>query len=313
MSGGGRYRFGSDGSLVIYNVSDADSGSYQCTANNGRERRTVRTRFDVLQLDQDSDNLDYNIQNQQPDPGAPDVRGYSAHTGLPPSDGHDYHDDEDRYDTDLSYDVRGQYAGDQFVARAVIEAQRTVDRALNHTVNILFKNQRHTNRTPAELLNIFRFPSESERELARAGEIYLRTLELVQAKVQEGGRYNLSTFSVSKLISPANLELIGNLSGCETVRRFADCEDLCFHSKYRSIDGSCNNHVNNLWGSSLTPLRRVLSPIYENGFNTPVGHDADKLYNGFKKPNARFVSRTLVASQRDNLDPNLSQMVMQVT
>lgn len=310
MTGGGRYRFGSDGSLVIYNVSDADSGSYQCTANNGRERRTVRTRFDVLQLDQDQDH-DHNIQNQQPDPGLSLERGYSAHTGLPPRD-HDYHDDDDRYDTDLSYDVRGQYAGDQFVARAVAEAQRTVDRALNHTVNILFQNQRHTNRTPAELLNIFRFPSESERELARAGEIYLRTLELVQAKVQEGGHYNLSTFSVSKLISPANLELIGNLSGCETVRRFGDCEDLCFHSKYRSIDGSCNNHVNGLWGSSLTPLRRVLPPIYENGFNTPVGHDADKLYNGFKKPNARLVSRTLVASQRNDLDPDLSQMVMQV-
>ena len=54
-----------------------------------------------------------------------------------------------------------------------------------------------------------------------------------RAKVSEGGRYNLSSFSAASLISPANLELIGNLSGCEAVRRTADCSDLCFHSKFR--------------------------------------------------------------------------------
>ena len=51
--------------------------------------------------------------------------------------------------------------------------------------------------------------------------------------MSEGGRYNLSSFSAASLISPANLELIGNLSGCEAVRRTADCSDLCFHSKFR--------------------------------------------------------------------------------
>jgi hypothetical protein len=41
--------------------------------------------------------------------------------------------------------------------------------------------------------------------------LYFRTLELVEAKVKEGGRYNLSAFSVTNLISPANLELIGTV------------------------------------------------------------------------------------------------------
>ena len=63
---------------------------------------------------------------------------------------------------------------------------------------------------------------------------FTRTLELVEAKVAEGGQYNLSEFSVAKLISPANLELIGNLSGCEAVRRDVPCDDLCYHAKYRS-------------------------------------------------------------------------------
>ena len=42
-----------------------------------------------------------------------------------------------RYDSNLSYDVSGDYAGDKHVARAVAEARRTVDRALNNTVDIL--------------------------------------------------------------------------------------------------------------------------------------------------------------------------------
>ena len=111
----------------------------------------------------------------------------------------------------------------------------------------------------------------------------------MEEKVKEGGNYNLTTFSAAKLISPANLELIGNLSGCEALRREADCEDICFHSKYRSVDGSCNNHIKTLWGASLTPLRRILEPEYENGFNTPIGYDLYKLYNRFKKPNARLI------------------------
>ena len=41
-----------------------------------------------------------------------------------------------RYDSNLSYDVSGDYAGDKHVARAVAEARRTVDRALNNTVDI---------------------------------------------------------------------------------------------------------------------------------------------------------------------------------
>ena len=41
-----------------------------------------------------------------------------------------------RYDSNLSYDVSGDYAGDAHVARAVAEARRTVDRALNNTVDI---------------------------------------------------------------------------------------------------------------------------------------------------------------------------------
>ena len=41
--------------------------------------------------------------------------------------------------------------------------------------------------------------------------------------------------------------------------------------RYRTFDGSCNNLRHPMWGTSLTPLNRLLPPVYENGFNTPRG------------------------------------------
>ena len=35
-------------------------------------------------------------------------------------------------------------------------------------------------------------------------------MDLVEAKVREGGKYNLTQFTVHQLISPANIELIGS-------------------------------------------------------------------------------------------------------
>ena len=176
MEAGGRNILISAGGLVINNLTEADTGSYECEAEEvrgGRAPRMVRTVFRLRQRDP-------RIQSQQPVTSSSQQRSYSAHTGLPRSRDtsrdrvRDRIETDEKYDSDLSYDVSGQYAGDQFVSGAVAEARRTVDRALNHTVSLLFKNRRHTERTPAELLNIFRYPSSSERELARAGEIYLR-------------------------------------------------------------------------------------------------------------------------------------------
>uniref|UniRef100_A0AC34R0R0 Thyroid peroxidase n=1 Tax=Panagrolaimus sp. JU765 TaxID=591449 RepID=A0AC34R0R0_9BILA len=59
------------------------------------------------------------------------------------------------------------------------------------------------------------------------------------------------------------------------------------------------------------PFRRLLSPIYENGFNTPVGWDPDRLYFGFKKPNPRSVSLELVGTPTITPHHRFSAMLMQ--
>ena len=81
----------------------------------------------------------------------------------------------------------------------------------------------------------------------------------------------ISAVNYHQLVSPSNLAAIARLSGCEAHRRSADCRDMCYHHKYRTFDGTCNNLQHPMWGASLIPLKRMLHPVYENEFNTPVG------------------------------------------
>ena len=75
-----------------------------------------------------------------------------------------------------------------------------------------------------------------------------------------------------ELISPEHLHLIAYMSGCSKEMPRIDCSDMCFHKKYRAIDGSCNNLQNPTYGSANRAFKRLLAPRYENGFNTPVGN-----------------------------------------
>ena len=141
----------------------------------------------------------------------------------------------------------------------------------------VFRSSSVNQTNPGDLVRIFRYPPEDQRGVARAAEIYERTLDLVAEKVKKSLQGQLSkvsstNFTYEDLVSPVNLELIANLSGCEAHRRQINCsQDLCYHAKYRAIDGSCNNFQNPLWGSSLTSFKRLLPAKYENQFNTPLG------------------------------------------
>ncbi|VDK83441.1 unnamed protein product [Dibothriocephalus latus] len=96
-------------------------------------------------------------------------------------------------------------------------------------------------------------------------------------------------------LTAEQLAILAQLSGCVQFQHLNPCEkQLCFHLRYRSIDGSCNNLKNPRWGTALAPFYRLLPPVYENGVNTPVGWSPERLYFGFPKPSARLVSYTLL-------------------
>nr|XP_045600702.1 peroxidase-like [Procambarus clarkii] len=62
----------------------------------------------------------------------------------------------------------------------------------------------------------------------------------------------------------------------------------CTPSKYRSVDGTCNNLKNPTWGASFTPFRRALPPEYGDGVSSfRVASDGREL------PSARLISTTV--------------------
>ncbi|XP_038056702.1 peroxidasin homolog isoform X2 [Patiria miniata] len=201
--------------------------------------------------------------------------------------------------------------GDQFVGDSITQAINNVDRAINETRRELF--DRSKPRTPSDLLTLFRFPSMEAMSIARAAEVFEQTLQLIHGHIESGMKVNLTgvEYTYDDLVSRPFLNLIANLSGCTTHSKIVNCSDICYHRKYRTHDGTCNNLQNPEWGASLTPFRRLLRPIYENGFNTPVGWNQSHLYNGHPKPSVRKVSLEVMSTATVTNSDKFSHMLMQ--
>ncbi|CAG5007139.1 unnamed protein product [Parnassius apollo] len=201
--------------------------------------------------------------------------------------------------------------GDEYVNIALTEATRDVDQAISRTMEQLFKND-NSKANLLDLYRISRFPNAPAREVARAAEIYERTLEKVRGFIQSGLKItSADPFNYEQVVSAQHLEVIARLSGCVAHREEKDCSDMCFHIKYRSVDGSCNNFDHPTWGTSLSAFRRILFPIYENGFSHPVGWNKNITYNGYTLPSARLVSTAIISTKEISQDIEITHMVMQ--
>ena len=207
---------------------------------------------------------------------------------------------------------QGSPVTEEVIRNSVAQARANVDRAINGTRASLYDGKA---KSPSEILALFRFPSSGAVELARAREIYEETLSLIQDHVRQGIKLKGDEMGEEKnfhdLLSVSHLQMIMELSGC-TPGQFRDpCTDLCRHSKYRSYDGQCNNLERPMEGVSQSAFKRLLSPVYENDFNTPVGWTPEKLYRGFRKPNARDVSLAIAGAAHIESDERLTAMTMQ--
>ncbi|KAE8749096.1 hypothetical protein FOCC_FOCC004265, partial [Frankliniella occidentalis] len=198
--------------------------------------------------------------------------------------------------------------GDQFVRQAFGEASLAVDRAVNATLRAFQQAERNH----ATLYRAIRFPDASARDVARAADVFEKTLINIRRHVEAGSKMNVTQdFNYTELLSPKQLQLVANLSGCMAHRPTVDCSDMCFHLKYRTVDGTCNNLQHPMWGASLTGFRRVLRPQYENGLSTPIGWNKNVKYFGYPKPSARLVSTSIIKTEAITPDPSITHMVMQ--
>lgn len=84
-----------------------------------------------------------------------------------------------------------------------------------------------------------------------------------------------------------------------------------FHSKYATLDGTCNNLKHPQWGASYTAFRRLLKPIYANGIDTPIAWKKELTYYGYPRPSPRLVSSTLIRTNIITPDTEITHLVMQ--
>uniref|UniRef100_A0A1I7VVU9 Peroxidasin n=1 Tax=Loa loa TaxID=7209 RepID=A0A1I7VVU9_LOALO len=179
----------------------------------------------------------------------------------------------------------------------VKQAKENVNRAINQSKSSINIGEM----SPWEFMKMFKFNVPQDAALTKAREIYEQSLLLVQQYVRDGLKFPINqlpmNFSFESILAVSNIQTIMELSGCVTGPFRNPCTDMCLYSKYRTYDGQCNNMEHQFWGVAQTPFRRNLPPIYENGFNTPVGWNPEKLYFGFRKPNPRLVSMKIISTE----------------
>ena len=89
----------------------------------------------------------------------------------------------------------------------------------------------------------------------------------------------------------------------DTCRPLPDCT---FNTKYRTIDGSCNNLKLPIWGMARTVFQRILSPDYNDGVYEPRFKGSD----GSFLPSPRLISTQLImADEIPREDISLMLMV----
>ncbi|KAL0105107.1 hypothetical protein PUN28_016635 [Cardiocondyla obscurior] len=217
--------------------------------------------------------------------------------------------DYGRATADALVRVRQASATDTLVIRAFQSATEEIDRAINKTLSSLFSPEGSKHVNPFRLA---RFPNAISRAAARPAELFERTLVNIRRMVDAGNKANVTgVFHYEEILTSEQVKEIERLSGCTSHRRRQNCTNRCFHHKYRTVDGSCNNLRHPTWGSSHTGFRRVLQPIYENGFSMPIGWEKGRRYYGYLKPAARLVSTTLISTHHITSDDQITHMVMQ--
>ncbi|XP_077865815.1 peroxidasin homolog [Saccoglossus kowalevskii] len=190
--------------------------------------------------------------------------------------------------------VDGAFTRDPVVDASFHEACNQVDRAIEQSMKTIKHNKNP--KSPSDLLRLFRFPTRDMIRAALPEEILERTIAIVKdhdasVKSMRKRRHTEDENDDDTRLTQDMVGEIAAMSGCNDFP--VTCHDMCFHSKYRTIDGTCNNFDRPTQAASLTPFARIIAPVYENGFNEPVGWNTNKMYDGFHKPSPRKVSYTI--------------------
>lgn len=205
-----------------------------------------------------------------------------------------------------------------------------------------FFEQKDTNRVTAKLsseyssaeqmlFKFFKIPSEKAMKHGKARMRYEDLVRRVERKLYEVMRASSSssegvadrTENLAKelfrqpgrLLTSQELVDLYALSGCRDLVTAPNCTSATLN-QYRTIDGTCNNLQQTLYGAASTPFRRILSPYYEDGISNIRGniqnYENVLPVGPFLPPNPspRLVSSTIVRD-RPLDDASITHMLMQ--
>ena len=158
--------------------------------------------------------------------------------------------------------------------------------------------------SPSELLTLLRFPSSGTVDLAKAAEIFDEAIQRYESNFTAT---DTSKTGIPLHLSECELTTLARLSGCTSHRRAPNCSDICYHQRYRTLDGTCNNIRDPLRGAAVTPFGRLLDADYDNDLSLPRGWI-------MSLPSPRLLSHNLLSSRERDVreDNDFTLMLMQI-
>lgn len=127
--------------------------------------------------------------------------------------------------------------------------------------------------------------SKNGRVIDAAANVALKVSQNLRQKINKVNP-TLTSSPMEQLESikaPAEFCPFQNVQGCDP------------NSRYRTVDGSCNNLQNPWWGKSEIPYTRILPPAYDDGILMPRAKSA----TGQPLPNPREISLNLCTEVPD--------------
>ncbi|XP_020300662.1 peroxidase-like isoform X2 [Pseudomyrmex gracilis] len=220
----------------------------------------------------------------------------ASYTGLPVAN----YGSEAIVDTGRFQNKRFPRIGGATLNNSIMFAQTLVDRMSTLENNIANAGIELEAQSPAQKQFWNSYPSADAFE--RSLDAIVATKASSYLVHQNCRRFGLDKNDCARYIS--TLELQGTSLGesCAAVHSM-ECDR---RSKYRSIDGTCNNIENPSWGSAMTAYTRVLFSQYFDGIQEPrhVGQTKQPL------PSPRVVSAAL-STANDQSDASRTLAVME--
>ncbi|XP_048581153.1 peroxidasin isoform X2 [Nematostella vectensis] len=154
------------------------------------------------------------------------------------------------------------------------------------------------------LHRMFRQASPEARRISSADLKFSKVIERIKQNVVNRvlGNSSRPRSDVSIRLGPSSLASASKLS--EIIRelncthRKVNCSDTRFNARYRTMDGTCNNLDNPLWGSAPVPFSRMSDPVYydDNRLSDPVGFPDQPFAPSLPSPH--FISKEFFIHSR---------------